>query len=211
MSTRRLMIGIGGGSGSGKTTLARRIEEAVGDDLAVVLEVDAYYQDYWHLAQRERERINFDHPDAIDWELLLSQVNALRDGQAIEIPIYDFGIHSRADEVGVLEPRPVILIEGIHALSNADLRELLDIRIFVETDPDIRFIRRLRRDLLSRDRSIDSVVEQYLETVRPMHIDHVEPSRRHADILVPEGDRNELGIDLIVEALVARIDRHLAG
>lgn len=208
MSTQRMMIGIGGGSGSGKTTLARRIAQAAGDDIAVLVEIDAYYRDYSHLTQRERERLNFDHPDAIDWELLLDQLKDLRDGIAVEQPVYDFTCHGRHDEARHLEPRPVIIVEGIHGLTHPELRAMLDIRIFVDTDPDVRFIRRLRRDILDRDRSIDGVVEQYLETVRPMYVDHVEPSRRHADILVPEGNCNELGIELLVEALVQRITAH---
>ncbi len=209
MNPRVLMIGIGGGSGSGKTTLARRIEQATDDGCVAMVEVDAYYRDYSHLALRERERLNFDQPDAIDWELLLGQLQQLREGQTIEQPVYDFSHHGRADEVATVAPAPVIIVEGIHALSDPRLRELLDIRIFVDTDADVRFIRRLRRDLLSRDRSIDSVVEQYLATVRPMYIDYVAPSRRHADVIVPEGNCNEMGIDLLVEALLARIRKHV--
>ncbi|NUQ00150.1 MAG: uridine kinase [Armatimonadetes bacterium] len=205
MSTR-MMIGIGGGSGSGKTSLARRIQAEAGDEAVAVVEVDSYYRDYSGLSPRERERLNFDHPDAIDWDELIEDLHALREGQTIEQPVYDFTIHGRAESVVELEPRPVIVVEGIHALTHERLRDLLDVRIFVDTDPDVRFIRRLRRDLLSRDRTIDSVVEQYLETVRPMYIDFVEPSRRHADIICPEGHLNNLGIDLLVEALLSRIE-----
>ncbi|MCC7495082.1 MAG: uridine kinase [Fimbriimonadaceae bacterium] len=211
MTTRRLLIGIGGGSGSGKTTLARRIQEAAGDAVVAIVEVDAYYADFSHLQQRDRERLNFDHPDAIDWELLLEHLDTLCDGHGIEQPVYDFSSHSRADEVVALEPAPVVVVEGIHAFSNPDLRERLNLRIFVDTGSDIRFIRRLRRDLLSRDRSIDSVVEQYIETVRPMYNDYIGPSRRHADIILPEGNCNELGVDLLLEALVSRIERHVHG
>ncbi len=210
MSKRRMLIGIGGGSGSGKTTLARRLQQAAGEEVVALVEVDAYYRDYSHLPLRDRERLNFDYPDAIDWEYLLADLTALAEGQAIEQPIYDFTSHGRADEVATLEPRPVILVEGIHALSNEALREMLDITVFVDTDADIRFIRRLRRDLLSRDRSIDSVVEQYYETVRPMYRAFVEPSRAYADIVLPEGNCNELGVDLMVEALTARILRFVA-
>lgn len=202
---RRMLIGIGGGSGSGKTTLARRVAEDAGDGLVTIVELDSYYRNFSQLGLRERERVNYDHPDSVDWELLLGHLEALREGESIEQPIYDFAVHQRADEVVEVEPTPAIIVEGIHCLSDERLRDMLDIRIFVETAPDIRFIRRLRRDILDRDRSIDSVVEQYQETVRPMHNDYVEPSRRHADIIVPEGGCNYLGVELLVDALVGRI------
>lgn len=206
MARRAMLIGIGGGSGSGKTTLARRVQDEAGDDLVTIVELDSYYHNFAHLSQRERERINFDHPEATDWDLLLADLRALRDGEPIEQPVYDFARHRRADEVVRVEPTPAVIVEGIHCLAHAALRELLEIKVFVDTDPDIRFIRRLRRDILDRDRSIDSVVEQYQQTVRPMYTDHVEPSRRHADIVVPEGGGgNELGIELLVDALVGRI------
>lgn len=209
MAGTKVLIGIGGGSGSGKTSLARQLQEAAGEDLLAVVEVDCYYRDDSTFSLKEREHLNFDHPDAIDWEQLLEHVEMLRSGQSIELPVYDFATHRRADEVVTMEPAPVVVVEGIHALSHAGLRDLLDIKLYVDTDEDIRFIRRLRRDLLSRDRSIDSVVEQYLETVRPMYIDHVEPSRRHADIILPEGHGNVLGVDLLVDGLLAHLDRLL--
>jgi uridine kinase len=205
---KRLLIGIGGGSGAGKSALARRIAERAGDEVVTVLEMDAYYRDFSHLSLRERERLNFDHPDAIDWEMLLEDVRDLLAGEDIEQPVYDFTNHGRRDEAVAVPSTPVLVVEGIHCLVHEPLRQMLDIRIFVDTDPDVRFIRRLRRDILDRDRSIDSVVNQYLETVRPMYIDHVEPSRRHADIIAPEATaQNQLGIELIVEALAQRIAR----
>lgn len=207
MTMRRpsMLVAIGGGSGSGKTTLARRIVDTVGEQVAALVEIDSYYLDSSQVP--EAQELNFDHPDAIDWELLLSSLMELREGRAIEQPMYEFGTHARGDSAMVVEPRPVVVIEGIHALSEPGLRDLCDFLIYVDTDPDIRFIRRLRRDILNRDRSIDSVVAQYQETVRPMHVDHVEPSRRHADIILPEGSCNELGIDLLIEALSARLLR----
>lgn len=210
MSDRVLLIGIGGGSGSGKTALARRIQDAVGSDDVAVIELDSYYLDFGNLSARERERLNFDHPDALDWDHIIADLTALRDGESIELPVYDFSNHERRDEVVEILPAPVVLVEGIHCLVHPPLRELLDIKVFVDTEADIRFIRRLRRDILDRDRSIDGVVNQYLETVRPMYSDYVEPSRRHADVIVPEATgQNLLGVELVVEALVQRILNHL--
>ena len=209
MATTEVLIGIGGGSGSGKTSLAHKLQEAAGDEMLAVIEVDSYYRDYSQLSLREREHLNFDHPDAIDWEQVLEHLAMLREGQAIELPVYDFATHGRADEVVTMDPTPVVVVEGIHALSHEALRSQLDIKLFVDTEEDVRFIRRLRRDLLARDRSIDSVVEQYLNTVRPMYIDFVAPSRRHADIIIPEGHENSLGVDLLVEALLLHVDRLL--
>jgi uridine kinase len=206
-----LLIGIGGGSGSGKSALAKRIQEAAGDERVAVIELDTYYRDFSHLPKSERERLNYDHPDALDWDAILDDLSALRDGEAVELPVYDFTTHERRDEVIEVYPTPAVIVEGIHCLVHEPLRELLDIRIFVDTDADVRFIRRLRRDILDRDRSIDGVVAQYMATVRPMHNDYVEPGRRHADIIVPESTgQNQLGIELLVEAIVGRIDRFVA-
>ncbi|MBI2299287.1 MAG: uridine kinase [Armatimonadetes bacterium] len=204
MSTRRLFIGIGGGSGSGKSTFARRLQRALGEETVALLETDSYYRDYSNLSLKEREHLNFDHPDAIDWGRLLNDLRELRDGHAIEQPVYDYAQHSPSDATVRVEAKPVVVVEGIHGLTHPELRDMLDIRIFVDTEPDIRFIRRLRRDILDRDRSIDTVVEQYLETVRPMYVDHIAPSRRHAHIILPEGSCNELGVELVTEALAAR-------
>mgnify|MGYP000852394734 CR=1 FL=1 len=201
-----LLVGIGGGSGSGKSALARRLRETMGADIVTVLEIDSFYRDSADLSPRERALVNYDHPDAIDWDLLIDALHALRDGETIEIPVYDFSTHERRDEALELVPTPVILVEGIHCLTHAPLRELLDVRIFVDTEADVRFIRRLRRDILDRDRTIDSVIEQYNATVRPMFEDYVAPSRRHADIIIPEGaDCNQLGIELMIEALTDRL------
>lgn len=206
-----LLVGIGGGSGSGKSALARRLRETMGDDTLSVIEIDAFYRDTHDLSPRERAALNYDHPDAIDWELLVDALRDLRDGISAELPVYDFSTHERRDETVVVDPTPVILVEGIHCLTHEPLRELLDVRIFVDTDADVRFIRRLRRDILDRDRTIDSVIAQYMATVRPMYNDYVEPSRRHADIIIPEATgKNEMGVELMIEALTARLELMLA-
>ncbi|MBI5831744.1 MAG: uridine kinase [Armatimonadetes bacterium] len=205
-----LLVGIGGGSGSGKSALARRLRETLGSDTLTVIEIDSYYRDSASLTPRERVVVNYDHPDAIDWALLLDALRDLREGVTVEMPVYDFTTHERRDEALEIAPTPVILVEGIHCLTHAPLRELLDVRIFVDTDADVRFIRRLRRDILDRDRTIDSVIAQYMATVRPMYEDFVAPSRRHADIIIPEGTgKNELGVELMVEALTARLEHML--
>ncbi|MCS6817000.1 MAG: uridine kinase [Blastocatellia bacterium] len=200
---RVLIIGICGGTGSGKTTVAQKILEAVGADRVVYLQQDAYYKDLSHLPLEERHRLNFDHPDAIDTDLLLQHIEELRAGRAIEQPIYDFTTHTRRPETRRIEPRPIILVEGILVFENPRLRALMDLKIFVDTADDIRFIRRLLRDISERGRTVESVIRQYLETVRPMHLEFVEPSKRYADIIIPEGGYNIVGIDLIIEKIKA--------
>jgi len=205
-----LLVGIGGGSGSGKSALARRLRETLGPETLTVIEIDSFYCDITEIAPRDRASVNYDHPDAIDWDLLLDALRDLRDGETVEMPVYDFTTHERRDEALEVQPTPVILVEGIHCLTHEALRDLLDVRIFVDTDADVRFIRRLRRDILDRDRTIDSVIAQYMTTVRPMYNDYVEPGRRHADIIIPEGTgENELGVELMVEALTARLEQML--
>jgi len=202
-SRRVLIIGICGGTGSGKTTVARKILEAVGADRVVYLQQDAYYKDLSHLPLEERHRLNFDHPDAIDTDLLIQHIEDLRAGRAIEQPVYDFTTHTRRPEMRHIEPRPIILVEGILVFENPRLRALMDLKIFVDTADDIRFIRRLLRDISERGRTVESVIRQYLETVRPMHLEFVEPSKRYADIIIPEGGENVVGIDLIIEKIKA--------
>jgi uridine kinase len=201
-----MIIGIGGGTGSGKTTVAHRILEAVGQDNVVYLQQDCYYKDLSHLPLAERHRVNFDHPDALDNDLLIAHIEELRAGRPIEQPVYDFTVHTRRPERRPIEPRPIILVEGILVFENPRLRSLMDLKIFVDTADDIRFIRRLVRDIQERGRTVESVIEQYLTTVRPMHLEFVEPSKRYADIIIPEGGYNEVGIDLIIE----KIKSHLA-
>jgi uridine kinase len=194
-----MIIGICGGTGSGKTTVAVRILDAVGRESVVYLQQDSYYKELGHLSLEERHKVNFDHPDAIDTDLLIRQIEQLRAGRAIDQPIYDFTVHTRKAEVKRIEPRPIILVEGILIFENPRLRSLMDLKIFVDTADDLRFIRRLQRDIAERGRSVESVINQYLSTVRPMHLEFVEPSKRSADIIIPEGGYNEAGIDLIIE------------
>ena len=200
-----LVIGVAGGSGSGKTTISARILEYVGADRIVYLEHDAYYSDLSHLPLEERKRQNFDHPNALDDELFLHQLKQLVAGQAVDQPIYDFAHHTRSLETRRVEPRPVVLIEGILIFTNPELRRMMDIKVFVDTDADIRFIRRLTRDVHERERTVESVISQYVATVRPMHLEFVEPSKRHADVIVPSGGNNTVALGMIcsrIEALL---------
>lgn len=192
-----MIIGIGGGTGSGKTTVAMNIIQSVHADNVVYLQQDSYYRNLGDMPIELRHHVNFDHPDAFDTELLINHLAALRAGECIEQPIYDYATHSRRPDTLRVEPRPVIILEGILVFVNSELRALMDLRIFVDTDADIRFIRRLDRDVHERGRSVESVIAQYTATVRPMHLQFVEPSKRYADIIIPEGGYNEVGIDLI--------------
>lgn len=200
------VIGIAGGTGSGKTTVARRIYESLHLDAAVFLDQDSYYKDLAHLPLEERKQLNFDHPDALDNALLVEHLERLVARQPIDKPTYDFAAHTRAAETVRIEPRDVILVEGILLFVEPRLRELFDLKIFVDTEADVRFIRRLRRDLELRGRTVDSVIEQYLTTVRPMHFEFVEPSKRYADIILPRGGNNLPGISVVA----ARIRERLA-
>ena len=192
-----MIIGISGGTGSGKTTAARRIIDSIGEANVLYLQQDSYYRNLADMPRDFRDRVNFDHPDALDGELLLNHLEALRAGEPIECPVYDFVTHTRRPESVHVEALPVIIVEGILVFHDARMRRLMDMKIFVDCDPDIRFIRRLERDIRERGRSVESVVEQYTATVRPMHLQFVEPSMRYADIILPEGGFNEAGIDLI--------------
>jgi len=196
-----LVIGIAGGSGSGKTTLARVIRERVGAEHIAYLPHDAYYKDLSDLPSNQHANINFDHPDSLDSELLAEHVRQLRNLQPIEMPIYDFKTDSRTGKTIRIEPEPVVMVEGILIFTDRVLRELFDVKLFVDTDPDLRFIRRLERDINERGRSIDSVIHQYLTTVRPMHLEFVEPSKRYADVIIPEGGLNPVAMDMVVARL----------
>jgi uridine kinase len=204
--TKPFLIGIAGGTGSGKTTVARRIFESLHLDSAVFIDYDAYYRELGHLPLEERERMNFDHPDSLDNELLLHHLRELIAGRPIQKPVYDFTRHTRAAQTVRVEPRGVILVDGILLFVDPRLRELFDLKIFVDTEADVRFIRRLRRDIAKRGRSLESVVEQYLGTVRPMHFEFVEPTKRYADVILPRGGQNTVGIELVA----ARIRERLA-
>ena len=197
MSISSILIGIAGGTGSGKTSIANKLLEEYDDGDVVVIEQDAYYRDISHISMEDRHLQNFDHPDAIDIELFNQQLISLVKGQTIEMPIYDFSTHSRSKDTKTGHPHRVIIVEGILTLHYAILRELMDIKIFVDTPDDIRFIRRLSRDIDKRNRTVNSVIEQYLKTVRPMHKQFVEPSKYFADIIIPEGSKNKVAIDLI--------------
>jgi uridine kinase len=198
-----LVIGIAGGSGSGKTTVAQIILQRVGPDRIAFLQHDAYYKDLSGLPPAQRAEVNFDHPNSLETELLIRHIEQLKSGQPVEVPIYDFATHSRTNQTFTVQPRPVILVEGILIFAEKALRELFDVKIFVDTDSDIRFIRRLQRDIAERGRTVDSVIKQYLATVRPMHMEFVEPSKRYADVIIPEGGHNTAALDMVVARIEA--------
>lgn len=193
-----LVIGIAGGTGSGKTTVARGIAAALPTEAVTVLEHDSYYRDRLDLSYDERSQLNFDHPDSLETSLLVDHIVRMKRGEAIEVPAYDFTTHSRRAETKRVEPTPVLIVEGILVLSEEKLRAEFDIKLFVDTDSDIRVFRRVRRDIEQRGRSFDSVREQYYNSVRPMHLEFVEPSKRWADLIIPEGGNNRVALDLIV-------------
>ena len=205
--SKRLVIGICGGTGSGKTTIAERIISVLAPASVLVLQQDHYYRDFPQLSLEERTQLNFDHPDSFDTPLLVEHVRKLSEGQAIDRPVYDFAKYERASETIRIESYPAIILEGILIFENKALRDLMDIKIFVDTDADLRFIRRLRRDIVERGRTVESVVGQYLSTVRPMHLEFVEPSKRHADVIIPEGGHNDVGIDLVSQKIRSLVGR----
>jgi len=194
---RPIIIGVAGGTGSGKTTVAHRILQLVGMEHVAYIPHDAYYRDFGHLPTEERAQVNFDHPDSLESDLLIEHLQALRAGQPVNIPIYDFTTHSRTPQTHRVEPAPVVLVEGILIFVEPDLRDMFDVKLYVDTDADVRFIRRLRRDVSERKRSVESVCEQYLSTVRPMHLEFVEPSKRYADVIIPEGGFNQVAMEIV--------------
>jgi uridine kinase len=194
---QRILIGIAGGSGSGKTLVARTIVRELGSDRVVIIDQDSYYRNLENIPFRDREARNFDHPDAFDNELLIRHTRELLEGHPIEQPIYDYAAHRRLDETRHIGEHTVIVLEGILIFVDPELRALMDIKLFIDADPDVRFIRRLRRDLVERGRSVDSIIRQYEESVRPMHQQFVDPSKRHADVIIPEGGHNKVAIDLV--------------
>jgi uridine kinase len=196
-----LVVGIAGGTGSGKTTVARTIAAALPVESVAMIEFDAYYRDRPDLPPEERGQQNFDHPDALESDLLVEHLSALKAGKHVEIPIYDFKTHRRRAESRPMEPAPVIIVEGILVFVDPRVRERLDMKIFVDTDPDIRVFRRIRRDMEQRGRTFDSIRDQYYRTVRPMHLQFVEPSKRWADLIIPEGGNNRVALDLIIAKL----------
>jgi uridine kinase len=193
-----LVIGIAGGSGSGKTTVAQEILQRVGPDRIAYIQHDSYYKDLTGLPPAQRVEVNFDHPNSLETELLISHIEQLKDGHSIEVPIYDFSTHSRTEEAFKVNPRGVIIVEGILIFVDITLRSLFDVKLFVDTDADIRLIRRLERDITERGRTTESVIKQYQATVRPMHLEFVEPSKRYADVIIPEGGFNAAALDMVV-------------
>jgi uridine kinase len=204
---KTFVIGVAGGSGSGKTTVVRRIVDSIGDDQVTVLEHDRYYRDRNDLRLEERAALNYDHPDSLETDLLVQHVEALRAGETVNVPVYDFARHARQSETRPVTPRRAIIVEGILIYTDAALRRLMDVKVFVDTDDDTRFIRRLQRDISERGRTVPSVIEQYLGTVKPMHLEFVEPSKRYADIIIPQGGHNAVAIDMLltlIRGLTAR-------
>lgn len=196
-----VVIGIAGGSGSGKTTVLQNIIDELGADPIAVLDHDAYYQDLSHLSPEERSDFNFDHPNALETDLMREHLDRLIEGKSIEKPVYDFTTHTRKTETETIDPRPVIIIEGILVLAEPALEERMDIKIFVDAADDIRLMRRIRRDLQERERSIDGILRQYERTVRPMHLEFVEPSKREADVIIPRGGHNQVAIEMVMSRI----------
>lgn len=207
MKSGPVIIGIAGGTGSGKTTVAAAICNRVGRDRIEWISHDSYYREFRDLDPESKHHVNFDHPDSLETELLVAHLDALIAGNPVDTPIYDFTTHSRLERTERVEPRRVVIAEGILVLAEPELRKRIDIKLFVDTPPDIRFVRRLLRDVQTRGRSVDSVVHQYLRTVRPMHEEFVEPSKRYADLIIPEGGENRVAID----AIIARVEHLLVG
>jgi uridine kinase len=205
VAVKPIIIGVAGGTASGKSTVAEAILQRVGREHIAYIQHDSYYRDLSHLPLEERARMNFDHPDALETELLVEHLRQLQAGQPIEVPIYDFATYTRTGRTRRIEPRRVVLVEGILIFVDKQLRDMMDIKLYVDTDADMRFIRRLQRDIRERGRTLESVIHQYLETVRPMHLEFVEPSKRYADIIIPSGGFNETAIEMIV----ARIQKLL--
>jgi uridine kinase len=208
-SHKPFVIGVAGGSGSGKSTVTREVLASIGPEMAAVVMQDDYYSDQSHLSPQDRRKTNYDHPQAFDWPLMVQQVQALCRGEAIDMPLYDFAADNRSSKTVTVQPAPVIVIEGLFALFDADLRKMMSLKIFVDTAADVRFIRRLQRDISERGRSTESVIQQYLDTVRPMHKQFIEPTKRHADVIFPHG-ANAPAVDIITTK-VASLIRDLNG
>ena len=202
---RPFVIGVAGGTCSGKTTVAERLVDLVGTDRLALIRQDAYYIDRTHQAFDDRARANYDHPDAFDWELMNQQLAALLAGETIPLPVYDYADHNRSKDVVMVAPAPIVVFEGILALYDAALRELFDLSVFVDTDSDVRLIRRLKRDVRDRGRTPDSIMNQYMTTVRPSHIQFIEPSKRYADVIIPEGGHNDRALDVLLARISSAI------
>jgi uridine kinase len=201
-----MVIGIAGGTGSGKTTLTEKLKERFTSNVSVLYH-DNYYKKHVGMTYDERSKLNYDHPDAFDNDLIIQDLKALREGKAIQCPVYDYTIHNRSDKTLEVKPTQVIIVEGILIFAEPALRELMDIKIFVDTDADVRILRRVMRDVKERERTLDSVVSQYLTTVKPMHEAFVEPSKKYADIIVPQGGRNQVALDMLVERIRGHVEK----
>ena len=201
-----IVIGIAGGSGSGKTTVAHEILARVGAGKISFLPHDAYYKDFGDLSFSQRSTINFDHPDSLETSLLIEHIKQLKAHQPVNLPIYDFKTHSRTTKTIFVEPQPVVLVDGILIFAEPELRSMFDVKIFVDTDADLRFIRRLQRDITERGRTVNSVIAQYQQTVRPMHLKFVEPSKRYADVIIPEGGFNIVAMEMVVARVKALLE-----
>jgi uridine kinase len=208
-SVKPFVIGVAGGSGSGKSTVARNVAAALGDASVAFLDMDAYYLDHRHLSLEERKKVNWDHPNAFDWELLVAQMRQLAAGEAIDKPTYDFVEHGRSAEVVRTPPADVIVVDGILLFVDARVRDLCDVKVFVDADADVRLIRRIRRDMAKRGRPLAEILDQYLSTVQPMHLEFVEPSKRYADVIVPRGGKNSVAIEMIVAKIARRLQAGL--
>ena len=204
---RPVIFSVAGGTGSGKTTVAHNILQLIGQEHIAYVPHDAYYKHQSQLSLEERRRTNYDHPDSLETSLMIIHIMQLVNGQAVDIPVYDFTIHLRTSQTTHVEPAPIILVEGILILSEPELRKLFDIKLFVDTDADLRLIRRLQRDMQERGRTFDSVIKQYLTTVRPMHMEFVEPSKRYADVIIPVGGHNEVAIEMVAARIRSLLER----
>ena len=206
-----IFLGVAGGSGSGKTTIVDTLKRELGDDRASIIEHDSYYRDRSDVPPEERGQINYDHPDALETSLLVNHLHELRAGRAVEVPRYDFARHTRKRETVTVHARSLVMVEGILLLADPSLRDLLDIRVFVDADADLRLLRRVERDLTERDRTLDSVIKQYLDTVRPMHLEFVEPSKQWAHLIIPGGGRNRVGVEALLATVLAKMGDDLEG
>lgn len=206
MTSTPFVVGVAGGSGSGKTTVARKLVARFHAQPVRLIPQDAYYKDLGEMTLEQRHQVNYDHPLAFDNELLVHHIDQLKAGRAVEQPVYNYITHSRSEETITVQPAPILVVEGIMVLEDTSLRERLDIKVYVDTDGDERFIRRMQRDLIERGRSVDSIVEQYLSSVRPMHLQFVEPTKRYADVIVPQGGANHVAIDLLASKIKAILD-----
>jgi uridine kinase len=200
-----LIIGVAGGTGSGKSTVARNVAQALDTESVAFIDMDAYYLNFAHLPLADRRKINWDHPETFDWELLVGQLGRLSAGESIEKPVYDFVSHTRSDRTVIIPPAHVVVVDGILLFSDSRVRELCDVKVFVDADPDIRLIRRIRRDMSKRGRPLDEILDQYVTTVQPMHLQFVEPTKRYADVIVPRGGHNAIAIEMIVAKIQRRI------